>query len=1243
VFLVPALALALFFAFLPRSGSKTVSASTDDREFFASLKPQSSQAVRFAVSPPLSQVAGRQPAAQKFSLIQARPETKNEIPSREIPGAVHDADGSPAKVLTDPMPAPLLSFDGMNNIDNGMAHGILVIPPDVNGDIGPNHYVQSMNILLRVFDKSGNALTPPFKMSSLFSSLGTPCAARDDGEPTVLYDPLADRWLLSQYCNLSPPFRQMVAVSQTGDPMGSYYVYEFLMPNFKLNDVSKLGVWSNAYYMSTDQFLGSDYAGAGAFAFDRDRMLRGDPAAGFIYFDIPSTSGTTRLGGILPADIDGLNPPPANVSGLFMGYLATEYGNAQDALRIFEMRPDFRQPLQSTFSELATSPVPVAAFDPTSPEGRADIAQPAPGEMLDANSDKLMYRVAYRNFGTRESLVVNQTVRTTPYDQNFHCGVRFYELSRPTPTSAFTVNEQNTLSGPGENRWIGSAAEDHQGNLAVGYNTGNIVKKPSIFYTGRAATDPPGTVRTEAALIEGTGVQTAFGFRWGDYSNMAVDPSDDCTFWFTGEYFTQESQDQTPFGWKTRIGKFKFPECAAAPRGTIQGQVTNALSGLPVPNVIIEANTVNTRAANAQGNYSFLLLPGNYSVKVSAHGFIPQTVPVNLANGALIIQNFALQPIPVLEDGGIDPTAESCAVNGAIEPGETVTINLPLRNTGAVNMSNVTVTLQAGGGVTNASGPQNYGALPAGGGFVVRSFTFTASPFLSCGGNISLSFLFQDGAQIAGSFSLSRATGAPRYVMNENFVGPSPDLPAGWTTSASGEQEPWQKVLFEPTQNDYVAFSPEIIHPGINELVSPAVQVTNANATLSFRNRYDLESTFLRNLLYDGGVLEIKIGSGDFQDILAAGGQFISGGYDGPIASCCSNPLAGRLAWSSKSGINTDPAWIISQVRLPAAAAGQNVQLRWRVATDVGGHRTGQWIDNITVQDGVSCSCQAPQAKPPFDFDGDGRSDASTFQANDNPQIDDFHALRSSNNVVQTASWGAAGDQAAVADYDGDGQADYAVFRPTTNVWYILRSSDGTAAIATFGASGDKTTPADFDGDGKADIAVFRPATGVWYVMKSSNGQFLIAQFGLNGDVPVPADYDGDGKADIAVWRPGNGTWYVQRSLDGGFNIAAFGLSGDKPVAGDFDGDGKADYVVFRPAEGNWYLLKSTQGFSAVNFGLSGDRPLQGDFDGDGKRDVAVYRPGSSIWYYLKSSDGGFAVIPFGAGGDTAVPSIYVP
>ena len=211
------------------------------------------------------------------------------IPNSGRVGPGGSGDGSLVDFEAVPMPTPTLSFDGLANIDNANAYGLLIMPPDMNGDVGPEHYVQVVNSLLRVYSKNGTPITPPVKLSDIFAPLGTPCSARNDGLPNVLYDPLADRWLVSQVCSLAPPFRQMVAVSKTPDPAGQYYLYEFVMPNVKINDFPKFGVWVDAYYMTTDEFLGSDYVGNGMFAFDRTRMLSGDPSASYIYFNRPVT------------------------------------------------------------------------------------------------------------------------------------------------------------------------------------------------------------------------------------------------------------------------------------------------------------------------------------------------------------------------------------------------------------------------------------------------------------------------------------------------------------------------------------------------------------------------------------------------------------------------------------------------------------------------------------------------------------------------------------------------------------------------------------------------------------------------------------------------------------------------------------------------------------------------------------------------------------------------------------------
>lgn len=1212
------------------------------------LRPVFGRPSAIAVSRPVSSFEPAVPDgtnSSKRTADEKSREVPNRIPFRkQVEGVFPDPAPSLGLFLGLPVPGPSLSFEGLNSDDNAAAYGFRVLPPDTVGDVGFGHYVQAVNLLVRVFDKSGNALTPPFKMSTLFAPLGTPCSARNDGDPNVLFDPLSDRWILSQFCTQAPPFRQMVAVSRTSDPSGEYYLYEFVMPNVKLNDYAKLGVWSDAYFMSTDEFLGGDYAGSGVFAFDRQKLLSGDPDAGYIYFDLASPT-TLRIGGLLPADIDGLRPPPKGSPGIFVGYTATEYGEANDSIRLFELSPDFAVPENSTFAEMAESPINVPSFDPTSPIGRDDIAQPTPGEKLDSQSDRLMYRVAYRNSGEFDSLVFNQTVRVTPSDQTYRAGVRLYELRRSSPGSAFAVNQAVTVGSAETSRFMGAAAMDHRGDMAVAYSTSNEKKQPSIVYTGRTPLDPAGTLRPESELIVGSGVQKAFGFRWGDYSGLAVDPVNDCDFWATNEYFTLESQETSDFGWLTRIGRFRFTECDDAPRVSLGGNVTDAISNAPIQGATVAVDSAYSRSTDQTGAYSNLYVSpgGNVAVSASAQGYRTETRTLTLPGSGSVIENFALVPVALLQNAGYVLAAESCAENKSIEPGETVTIDVALRNTGAADASDLTATLLPTGGVLNPGPAQNYGMMPANGPGVSRPFTFTASADLNCGDDLVLSFQLSDSGNALEDTSIVIKTGRPRVAFSESFDSvTSPALPSGWTTSATGAQLNWTTSTTHIQSPPNSAFSPDPNQVGLNELVSPAIQVTTGSAILQFRNWYELETTFLRNRLYDGSVLEIKIGDGDWTDIETAGGVFLSGGYDGVIDSCCSNPLAGRRGWSGRSGPNSVAEFITSRARLPASAAGNSVTLRWRIGTDIGTFRTGQFIDDLVVTDGSVCDCEAAALRAPFDFDGDGKSDLSVFRPSDAPDQPDFLVLGSSNSSVINGFWGSVGDIPVNADFDGDGRCDLAVFRPSTRLWFVLESGSGFVRVLNFGLPDDKPIPADFDGDGKADIAVFRPSDGNWYIIGTSDSQVRIQHFGLSGDLPVPADFDGDGMDDLAVYRPNEGNWYIENSGSVTVRIEKFGVAGDRPDPGDFDGDGKADLCVFRPSDRVWYQIRSSTGFFATQFGLSDDVPLAADFDGDGVRDIAVFRPSTAVWYYFGSTIG-FRSQLFGQSGDTAVPGIFVP
>ncbi|HXE89395.1 MAG TPA: fibronectin type III domain-containing protein [Terriglobales bacterium] len=422
-------------------------------------------------------------------------------------------------------------------------------PPDTNGDVGATQYVQWVNTSFAIFDKATGALLyGPAAGNTLFAGVGGPCQNDNDGDPIVQYDQLANRWVLTQLAGVDsgPPYYQCVAVSMTSDATGSYWRYVWAIDD--LNDYPKLSVWPNAYYLTFNRFLfGILFSGASACALERSDMLIGQPAW-MICYNLSSSYAS-----LLPGDLDGNNLPPPGAPGLF-------FNLGTNSVNLWRMQPDFVTPDNTTL----TGPIniPVAAF--TRACAQSCVPQPNTSQRLDALGDRPMYRLAYRNFGDHESLVVNHSIVA-----GSSIGVRWYEIRNPFGSPV--VFQQGTFAPDNEYRWMGSIAMDAAGNIAVGYSVSSGVTRPSIRYTGRVASDPLGTMQGETAIIDGTGSQLPSLNRWGDYSSMTVDAADDCTFWYTTEYLKNDGT----FNWSTRIASFSFPGCAAPPASP-----PNAPSGL---------------------------------------------------------------------------------------------------------------------------------------------------------------------------------------------------------------------------------------------------------------------------------------------------------------------------------------------------------------------------------------------------------------------------------------------------------------------------------------------------------------------------------------------------------------------------------------------------------------------------------------------------------------------------------------
>jgi hypothetical protein len=501
--------------------------------------------------------------------------------------------GASSRNVTDPVvqtfTPTVASAQGLGQWE-GLGEGypgfsVTAVPPDTNIAVGPNHIVEWVNNAFVVFDKHGAQIQAPVADSTFWGLLSTCNQLGGFSDPIVQYDRAADRWLIGEVALPGVPgllgqFAQCFAVSTTSDPTGSYFTWAYGFGT-TINDYPKIGVWPDGYYVTWNLFQnGQTFTGPEACSFNRTDMLGGAAAPALVCFTLGNAFAS-----LLPADLDGATAPPAGSPNFFMSV-----DPVSGALELWKFHVDFTNINNSTFIG-PTSIADVAPFTAPCLNTQDCIPQPGTTTKLDALGDRLMYRLAYRNFGDHESLVANHTVLTA----GGNTAVRWYEVRSPNGTP--TIQQQGTFAPDTDNRWMASVAMDKTGNVGVGYSVASGSTFPSIRFSGWEVGNPLGVLQAETFVVNGGGSQTGYD-RWGDYSAMRIDPSDDCTFWYAQEYqATTQSAN-----WNTRIASFQFPSC-----GRVLTPTTTTLGSSLNPSVFGQSVTftANVSPSTATGSVTF--------------------------------------------------------------------------------------------------------------------------------------------------------------------------------------------------------------------------------------------------------------------------------------------------------------------------------------------------------------------------------------------------------------------------------------------------------------------------------------------------------------------------------------------------------------------------------------------------------------------------------------------------------------
>jgi len=870
------------------------------------------------------------------------------------------------------VPAPLidLSFDAVSAATSGCG----CLPPDTNGDVSDLHYMQWVNTRWALYDKTdGSQVQAPTNGNSFFVGFGGKCETTNSGDPLALWDPRAQRWVVSQFVT-SAPYAQCVAVSQTADPLGTYYRYEFNWPNF--GDYPKMGIWTDesgsqdAYLLITHEFSGQSFQGAALIALERDKMLTGDPNAAMVRF------GGFDAYGVEPLNLMGTLDAPSNACGAFTHFDA----NSSEYL-FWDICLDWATPANTTISADPTR-IAGAPFVPYYNE----VPQQGTANGLDPFGTHIMYRANARAFPadapTRVSLVVNHVVQGDVEQGGInwvHMNLDDHGANPGTPTPLDkTIVDQGTFAPDSDNRWMGGIAIDGSANIGVGYSKSSSSIHPQIEISGRTLEDAAGTLRDEQNCTEGVanGSQTSSSQRWGDYSSMSVDPVDQCTFYFTSEYYPATTGSQ----WHTRVCSFKFDNCglpdyalvaespkriefcgattSTDPSYSLRAGVLNGFSG----QVNLVANGVPAGATpsfsvnpiNAPGS-SVLTLTGGATLPSGEYAFsVDGTSGASTRSLALTLGVSATAPSavtlispsdaatevkvrPTLTWGtggndsifadGFDGTPPAPRPNGSSTDALSYTVEVATDSAFTDIVASATVeTTEWTVDVTLDSTTQYYWRVTphnyCGDGPVSSTFSFTTGVPGECPAGTTISTLYEDAFESGTNGWTAGGTGATGWTQG------TPPAGTGMSTTV------WQ-VPDNTTSSDRTLTSPVIAVPG-------TVQSVILSYDVYHKSEQDPPGG-----CWDSSSIETSTDGTTFTYLDAS--HMFTDPYNGTASAGA--PLAGREAWCYPGpGGTSAPTHSIVDLD---SFVGQNLQLRYRFVSDSNTAATapnGILIDNLKVE-----------------------------------------------------------------------------------------------------------------------------------------------------------------------------------------------------------------------------------------------------------------------------------------------------